>query len=69
MKEQLWAGLKSLPAPRNDYEIVVPEEETDESNTMTVNDIVEDQADIDARKQQELAEQREPLYKFLKYHM
>ena len=57
MKEQLWAGLKSLPAPRNDYEIVVPEEETDENNIVSTNDVVEDQADIDARKQQEILEQ------------
>ncbi|XP_051173244.1 cell division cycle 5-like protein [Leptopilina boulardi] len=58
-KEQLWAGLRSLPAPRNDYEIVVPEDETDEMGTASVNDIIEDQADVDARKQQEIIEQKQ----------
>lgn len=27
MKAQLRAGLSSLPAPRNDFEIVIPEED------------------------------------------
>lgn len=58
-KEQLRAGLIALPAPRNDYEIVVPEDETIDENTSTpANDIIEDQADIDARQQQELLEQK-----------
>lgn len=58
-KEQLRAGLIALPAPRNDYEIVVPEDETiDENTSIPANDIVEDQADIDARQQQELLEQK-----------
>jgi pre-mRNA-splicing factor CDC5/CEF1 len=48
-----------LPAPKNDYEIVVPEDELndDEANALS-NDVVEDQADVDARKQQQLLEQR-----------
>ncbi|XP_035722625.1 cell division cycle 5-like protein [Vespa mandarinia] len=58
-KEQLRAGLIALPAPRNDYEIVVPEDESIDENTSTpANDIIEDQADIDARQQQELLEQK-----------
>ncbi|KAG7212980.1 hypothetical protein KM043_002320 [Ampulex compressa] len=59
MKEQLRAGLSSLPTPRNDYEIVVPEGEgKDEGTTAPTTEIVEDQADIDARQQQELIEQK-----------
>ncbi|XP_043464216.1 cell division cycle 5-like protein [Leptopilina heterotoma] len=58
-KEQLWAGLRSLPTPRNDYEIVVPEDETDEIGQTSMNDIIEDQADVDARKQQEIIEQKQ----------
>ncbi|KAI4499230.1 hypothetical protein M0802_005813 [Mischocyttarus mexicanus] len=59
VKEQLRAGLIALPAPRNDYEIVVPDDETIDENTSTpANDIVEDQADIDVRQQQELLEQK-----------
>ncbi|XP_015185878.1 PREDICTED: cell division cycle 5-like protein [Polistes dominula] len=58
-KEQLRAGLIALPAPRNDYEIVVPDDESVDENTSTpANDIVEDQADIDVRQQQELLEQK-----------
>lgn len=58
VKEQLRAGLNALPAPRNDYEIVVPEGETkDEELIPTTTEIIEDQADIDARQQQELIEQ------------
>ncbi|KAI4473306.1 hypothetical protein M0804_015407 [Polistes exclamans] len=58
-KEQLRAGLIALPTPRNDYEIVVPDDETINENTSTpANDIVEDQADIDVRQQQELLEQK-----------
>lgn len=58
VKEQLRAGLSSLPTPRNDYEIVVPEGEAkDDSTSTTATEIVEDQADIDARQQQELMEQ------------
>lgn len=60
MKEQLRAGLSTLPTPRNDYEIVVPENETKEDGTDDQTDeVVEDQADIDARRQQEILEQSE----------
>jgi len=52
-KEQLRQGLGSLPAPRNDYEIVVPEdEEQDGGAEQMITD--EDQADIDARRQEEI---------------
>ncbi|XP_015590246.1 cell division cycle 5-like protein [Cephus cinctus] len=58
-KEQLRAGLSTLPVPRNDYEIVVPEGDfKDEEAVASTNNVVEDQADVDARKQQELLEQR-----------
>lgn len=54
LKESLRSGLSRLPAPRNDYEIVVPEDQTVE--TPTINTVVmEDQADVDARA---LAEQK-----------
>ncbi|XP_001604289.1 cell division cycle 5-like protein [Nasonia vitripennis] len=59
VKEQLRAGLESLPKPKNDYEIVVPEEEINEDDgATTTTDVVEDQADIDARAQQELLEKQ-----------
>lgn len=51
-------ALSSLPTPRNDYEIVVPDQE-DEPMDGTVNDErVEDQADTDARLLKEQEELR-----------
>lgn len=50
MKEQLRAGLSSLPTPKNDYEIVVPENEKEKADTKTASQLaIEDQADVDAR--------------------
>lgn len=49
MKEDLRSGLRSLPQPKNDYEIVVPEEERDSlENDQPSLDNIMDQADIDA---------------------
>lgn len=51
-------ALSSLPTPRNDYEIVVPDHE-DEHMDGASNDVgVEDQADADARLLKEQEEQR-----------
>lgn len=41
-------GLSALPEPKNDYEIVVPEEEHHTEETNNDNDIVMDQSDVDA---------------------
>ncbi|XP_065340447.1 cell division cycle 5-like protein [Cloeon dipterum] len=53
VRDQLRQGLSSLPAPKNDYEIVVPEDEEPEgaSEAMMTD---EDQADIDARREEEI---------------
>lgn len=61
IKATLKAGLSSLPIPRNDYEIVVPEDEQiqEEQSNETV---IEDQADVDARYQAELLEKRKLLF-------
>nr|CAG4640684.1 EOG090X02CC [Eulimnadia texana] len=65
VKEQLRKGLGSLPTPRNDYEIVVPEDEAmdgsvaDEKAAKGTWTSVEDQADIDARIEAERKKQRE----------
>lgn len=57
IKEQLKAGFSSLPAPKNDYEIVVQDDELLEDGEGRADvDMVEDQADIDARIQQEIIE-------------
>merc|ERR1719266_2579701 len=49
----LKAGLSSLPAPRNDYEIVVPED-SEENVEMADDDntYIEDQGDIDERAEE-----------------
>lgn len=47
-------GLSSLPAPKNDYEIVVPEDEIGAEGASMETDHLEDQADIDAKHQAEL---------------
>jgi len=64
LKEQLKRGLSTLPVPKNDYEIVVPEDEMDTSDGPSAEgDLgasqVEDQADIDARIETERRKQRE----------
>ncbi|KAG6457490.1 cell division cycle 5-like protein [Manduca sexta] len=63
MQKQLKASvrnaLQALPAPRNDYEIVVPDQEGDEEKESTATaPLVEDQADADARYAQEQEEKR-----------
>lgn len=52
------AGLGSLPLPRNDYEIVVPENEGVEEGGEGTMEVVEDQADVDAAAIARLKAQR-----------
>lgn len=57
-RNSLRSVLGSLPAPCNDYEIDIHDGDTNEENTSApVTEIIEDQADIDARRQQELLEE------------
>lgn len=57
-RNSLRTALSSLPAPCNDYEIDMRDEEiSEESISAPANDIIEDQADIDARQQEELIEE------------
>lgn len=58
MKEQLRVSLNSLPTPKNDYEIVVPEHEEEQKEEVQQM-FIEDQADLDARQQAELKAKRE----------
>jgi pre-mRNA-splicing factor CDC5/CEF1 len=58
LKEQLRSGLSSLPAPRNDYEIVVPDSEEETEVPIEAGNSVEDQADVDARYLAELKAKR-----------
>lgn len=59
LKEQLKMGLAALPAPKNDYEIVVPEDEARPDGESMDTGRVEDQADLDARKEAELERRRQ----------
>ncbi|KAI8129343.1 hypothetical protein FF38_06750 [Lucilia cuprina] len=63
LKNTLREGLATLPTPRNDYEIVVPDQgnEDDPMDSSDANAIVEDQADVDARivAEQEAKRKRE----------
>lgn len=58
-KDQLKLGLASLPTPKNDYEIVVPEDEMTGDSEPMDTDRSEDQADIDARRDADIARQRQ----------
>jgi len=50
LSAELKMGLNSLPAPKNDYEIVVPEDEEDNVDMKDdANTFIEDQSDLDAR--------------------
>ena len=59
MRSQLRAGLSSLPAPKNDFEIVVPEEDAVTPDAMTDQDgsFVEDAAEIDERRERKRREE------------
>lgn len=54
-RDQLRKALSCLPTPRNDYEIVVPEDEQQQwqEDGMDERGFIEDQADIDAKKEAE----------------
>lgn len=49
LKQSLKDGLASLPASRNDYEIVVPDQEDMPNDKQSNDSLVEDQADVDAK--------------------
>ncbi|RWS01817.1 cell division cycle 5-like protein, partial [Dinothrombium tinctorium] len=60
-KEQLKRALADLPTPKNEYEIVASNDETEsiaESTTQSV-DMIEDQADVDDRRETEKAAELE----------
>lgn len=51
-REHLRIGLLGLPAPKNDFEIVLPENAEKELEDREIDDTyIEDAADVDARKQ------------------
>lgn len=63
LKQSLKDGLATLPTPRNDYEIVVPENDIDVTERTDENHI-EDQSDVDRRSiANEIAERARELSK------
>ncbi|XP_013200212.2 cell division cycle 5-like protein [Amyelois transitella] len=59
LKATVRNALQSLPAPRNDYEIVVPDSQADDADSVASHAaLVEDQADADARLLREQEEKR-----------
>ena len=60
-QEDLKHGLASLPAPRNDYEIVIPENEGMEDDVMGAegDTFIADQADVDEKRSEEIRLERE----------
>lgn len=64
IRAQLRAGLSSLPAPKNDFEIVVPEDEGGmevEEGSEVDPYYVEDAAEVDERRAKALKEAGEQL--------
>ena len=62
VKETLKLGLSTLPAPKNDFEIVVPEDEEGPKDVEMADDAntwIEDQADIDQQTEEEYRARRE----------
>lgn len=63
MKSSLREGLAGLPTPKNDYEIVVPEQQEEMEGQRDGGDLdggssIEDQSDVDARRVEEVRRQR-----------
>ncbi len=62
MKESLKLGLSTLPAPKNDFEIVVPEDEEGEGDVEMQDDAntwIEDQGDVDQQTEEEFRRRRQ----------
>ncbi|TRY78786.1 hypothetical protein TCAL_11803 [Tigriopus californicus] len=59
LRESLQQGLSSLPQPKNDFEIVVPENEEDTDVTEDDHTWVEDQAELDQQTEEEYRKRRE----------
>lgn len=57
-KIDLQRKFQSLPTPKNDFELILPEEESDES-LHTVDEQIEDAKDIDERRAKLIAKQKE----------
>ncbi|XP_047525710.1 cell division cycle 5-like protein [Pieris napi] len=59
LKSSVRSALLSLPTPRNDYEIVVPDQDNEESSESSFESRIEDQADADAKFARDQEEKRQ----------
>ena len=63
LKAQVKQALTSLPAPKNEYEIVIDDKSTKDDESVVSGSLVEDQADLDARKEREEEERIEAEFR------
>jgi len=64
-KEVLKHALSRLPAPRNDYEIVVPDSESQMDSSTVDEDFIPDQSDVEANREAELRAKSECVKSWL----
>lgn len=68
-KDTFKRGLASLPVPKNDFEIVMPEPEEEATEDDTESIFIPDQADLDNRREAQLkAESKSILVSCLLMH-
>uniref|UniRef100_A0A914USF7 Pre-mRNA splicing factor component Cdc5p/Cef1 C-terminal domain-containing protein n=1 Tax=Plectus sambesii TaxID=2011161 RepID=A0A914USF7_9BILA len=63
IRHQLRKSLKALPRPRNDYEIVAPDDEDDAETVDTSAEWVEDASDVDEKRRDRIRKQHEAEWK------
>lgn len=64
-KEVLKHALSRLPTPRNDYEIVVPDSESQLDSSTVDEDFIPDQSDVEANREAELRAKSECIKSWL----
>lgn len=52
-------GLASIPTPKNEFEIVVPDDEGADNQPMDQSEFVEDQSDLDNQQYERVKAERE----------
>jgi len=58
-RKQLRKSLAQLPRPKNDYEIVAPDDDKSETDSMDEGQFIPDAADVEAQKRKQLSEEAE----------
>lgn len=60
-RKQLRKSLAQLPRPKNDYEVVAPEDDQSESEASEEGEFIPDAADVEAQKRKKLSEEGEQV--------